>query len=97
MYKTNGIKIIPYSKEAVQTMLTKNGIEIKNQNGYDCVYVANMAKADYLGSSIADEAHLAKFVKDYIDDQDGYEGLPMTRFFADIIGKGIVVDWEEMI
>ena len=36
-------------------------------------------------------------VKDYIDDQNGYEGIVMTRFFADIIGKGIVIDWEDMI
>jgi hypothetical protein len=56
-----------------------------------------MAKADYFGSSIVDEIHLLKFVKDYIDDPDGYEGLPMTRFFADVIGKGIVIDWEDML
>jgi hypothetical protein len=56
-----------------------------------------MAKADYMGSSIVDETHLLKFVKDYIDDPDGYEGLPMTRFFADVIGKGIAIDWEDML
>ena len=56
-----------------------------------------MAKADFYGTTITDEKHLITFVKDYIDDPDGYEGLPMTRFFADVIGKGIVIDWEEML
>jgi hypothetical protein len=74
-----------------------HNIEVKQAKGYDCVFVANMAKADYLGSSITDEIHLLKFVKDYIDDPDGYEGLPMTRFFADVIGSGNVIDWEDML
>ena len=64
---------------------------------YDYVFVANMCKADYLGSSVPDETHLAKFVKDYCDDPDGYEELPMTRFYADTIGKGIPIIWEDML
>jgi hypothetical protein len=56
-----------------------------------------MAKADYMGSSIVDEVHLLKFIKDYIDDPDGYEGLPLTRYYADVIGKGITIDWEDML
>jgi hypothetical protein len=47
-----------------------------------------MGKSDYLGSSIIDERCLLLYVKDYIDDPDGYDGLPMTRFYADCIGKG---------
>jgi len=73
------------------------GIVLDNNNGYDAVYVANMAKADYFKSSIADEAHLVRFVKDYIDDPDGYEGKALTRFFADCMGKGIGIVWEDMI
>lgn len=90
-------KVVPYTKEAVEQLLKNHGITIQKAQGYDCVYVANMAKASYLGSSLQDETRIAKFVKDYIDDQNGYEGIVMTRFFADIIGKGIVVDWEDMI
>lgn len=90
-------KVTSYTKEAIEQILKNHGITIQNAQGYDCVYVANMAKASYLGSSLQDEARIARFVKDYIDDQNGYEGIVMTRFFADIIGKGIVVDWEDMI
>lgn len=51
----------------------QNGIKLENDSGYDACYVANMCKADYYKRSIADEAHLALFVKDYIDDVDAYD------------------------
>ena len=47
-----------------------------------------MAKADFFGTSIISERHLLQYVKDYLDDVDGYDGLPMTRFYADCIGSG---------
>ena len=56
-----------------------------------------MCKADYYKRSIADEAHLALFVKDYIDDVDAYDGMPFTRFYADCIGSGNCINWEAMI
>ena len=34
---------------------------------------------------------------DYLDDPDGYRGLPFTRFYADCIGSGTPVMWEEML
>lgn len=89
------IKLI--TKSELEQMMQDYNIEIKNSCGYDCLFVINMAKADFYGTTITDEKHLITFVKDYIDDPDGYEGLPMTRFFADVIGKGIVIDWEEML
>ena len=36
------------------------------------------------------------FVRDYIDDSDGYDGLPFTRFLADCIGSGKPVIWEDI-
>lgn len=84
-------------KDEVEELLKKFGVKLEHDKGYDCAYVANMAKADYFKSSIADEAHLALFIKDYIDDPDGYEGLPFTRFYADCIGKGEPILWSEML
>lgn len=95
--KKDGKKINPYTKEMVDSMLKRYNIELKNQEGYDYVYVANMCKADYLGSSITDEAHLAMFIKDFVDDEDGYKELPFTRFYSDCIGKGCVIIWEDML
>ena len=97
MRKDSGERIAPITKEALDLLLAKNSIELDNKFGYDYVFVANMCKADYLGSSVPDDAHLAKFVKDYCDDPDGYSELPMTRFYADTIGKGIPIIWEDML
>lgn len=90
-------KLEAMKRDDVEEMLKKLGIKLEKDKGYDAVYVANMAKADYFKSSIPDEAHLAMFVKDYIDDPDGYEGLPFTRFYADCIGKGEPIIWSEFI
>ena len=101
MYKTNALKkkeyITPYTKDAVDNMLKTYGIKLDKDFGYDSVYVANMAKADFYGSSIVDDAHLAKFIKDYLDDPDGYEGIVFTRFYADCIGSGTPIMWEDML
>ena len=59
-------KITPYTKENLDTMLTSNNITIDNHIGYDALYVLNMAKADFYGSSISEESRLVKYVKDYL-------------------------------
>lgn len=97
MRKEDGKKIVPYTKESVDMLLKKYNIELKHKHGYDYVFVANMAKADYFGSSIVDEAHLALFIKDYCDDPDGYPELPLSRYYADTMGKDITIVWEDMI
>ena len=101
MYKINVAKrkeyITPYTKETVENLLKANNIKLDKDVGYDAVYVANMAKADFYGSSISDDAHLAKFIKDYLDDPDGYEGIVFTRFYADCIGSGTPIMWEDML
>lgn len=92
MYKTdlNGKRhyIIPMTKDGVDELLKRHNVKLDNKNGYDYVFVTNMAMADYMGSSLEDERHLALFIKDYVDDPDGYDGLPFTRFYADCIGSG---------
>ena len=101
MYKTDSSGRRSYidiwNKEEVDKILSKYGLTLLKETGYDSVYVMNMARADYLGSSIKDEQHLALFVKDYIDDGDGYDTITFTRFYADCIGKGVVINWEDMI
>lgn len=89
--------IEPIKKEDLEAMLKKFNIKLEKNVGYDATYVANMAKADYMKSSIIDEQHLALFVKDYIDDVDAYDGLPFTRFMADCIGCGNIIMWEELM
>lgn len=90
-------KLEPLTKEQVDKLLKTYEIVLKHDNGYDCVYVANMAKSDYWGSSIGDEQQLARFVKDYIDDGDAYPGMPFTRYFADLIGSGTNAPWDDVL
>lgn len=101
MYKENeeGKKIpIKYVEfDVIKNLLKTNNITIENNIGYDVAYVFHMAKADFYGTSIAEEKHLLQYVKDYVDDPDGYDGLPMTRFYADCIGSGTPIMWEDMI
>ena len=95
----NGVekKITPLQKEDVDNIMKMNNIEVKRGQLYDCAYVANMCSADFLGSSITDERHLAMYVKDVIDDVDAPDGLVFNRWYADMCYNGIAIDWEEML
>lgn len=82
---------------SLDAKLDDYNIELKENQLYDYVYVANMCKADFLGSSIDDERHLCLYVKDVIDDPDGYDGLVFNRWYADMCRQGIPIDWHEFI
>lgn len=93
----NEIKKDDYTKDRVNDLLKRYGIKVKNGSEYDKVYIANMCLYDFLGDAVADEHRLAKFIKKYIDDPDGYDGIALTRYYADCIGKGVHIEWEEML
>lgn len=97
MKDRNGNKIKMKTKEEVDAILKANSIELENDPGYDSVFVMHMGLSDYLGSSITDEMHLARYVKDVLDDKDGYEGIALTRFLADCSAKGVPIIWEDVI
>lgn len=90
-------KVLITPKEEIQQLFERHHITVENCVGYDVMFVFHMAKSDYWNSSITDERQLLQYVKDYIDDCDGYDGLPMTRFYADCIGSGTPIMWEDMI
>ena len=90
-------KITPLTKEQVDKILSVNNTLLENNQLYDYVYVANMCKADFLGSSIQDDLHMAKYIKDVIDDDDAYDGIVFNRWYADMCRKGIAINWEDMI
>lgn len=100
MYKTKNGKKEPIkvmSKDEVEQLIKLHGVTLENAQGYDHVYVANMCRADFYGSSIIDDRHLVMFIKDYIEDSDAYNGMPFTRFYADCIGSGTPISWEDVI
>lgn len=100
MYKdVNGKKeyIEPYTKEQVDELLERHDIHLNRGKLHDAVYVANMCKADFLGKSVPSEEHLAKYVRDVLDDADAVEGYVFNRFYADCMFMCNPIDWEEMI
>lgn len=90
-------KIQPISREELKNLMSMNGFVLENDQLYDSVYVANMCKADFLNSSIIDEVHMLKYVKDVIDDPDAVDGLVFNRWYADMCYMGVAIDWEEML
>ena len=96
MRDRNGNRVTCTKKDADE-LLARHGIVLKDAKGYDHVYVLAMAKADYWNSAIVEEARLALFVRDYMTDPDGYDEVAFTRFYADCIGKGEPIMWEDML
>ena len=96
--KTNREEIIDaYTKDYVDKLLDNYQIELKNKIMYDYVYTATMCKADYLGSSIEDEYHLALYIKDTVDDIDADSSTTFRRWMQTMIGNGIPIDWYEIL
>lgn len=90
-------KVKPMSSDELKSLLSKHKIEIDNNDLYNAMYIAAMVKADYWGSSIEDEEHLAKYIDDVICDVDAAEGQIFARYLADCMVKGCIINWDEMI
>ena len=97
LMRKKGKQLEPVSKEYIDKVLAQNDITLENNVGHDYVFVGNMCKADYYGSSISDEKHFALYIKDTIDDEDAGDGTTMRRWYATMVANGIMVDWEEFV
>lgn len=85
-------------KDEVDAILERSGVKLENKVLYDYVYVAHMGKADYLGSSVPDdEVHLAKYIKDTVDDVDGSDELPFRFWCQKMVAIGEYIPWDEML
>ena len=93
----HGKKVEPLSKEYIDKVLHQNNITLTKNVGSDYIFVANMCKADYYGSSVPDEKHFALYIKDTIEDEDAADGTTMRRWYATMVANGIMIDWEEFI
>jgi hypothetical protein len=56
-----------------------------------------MVKADYWGTTIEDDEHLARFIEDTLCDVDAADGQVFARYLADCSVKGCVIHWNEML
>lgn len=97
MKNENG-EISPMTKQEINDKLIAHNVKLEYNRLYDYVYVANMCKADFLGKSVPnDDAHLCMYVKNVIDDPDGYDGQVFFRWLSDVKHMGIPVDWSEFV
>ena len=85
------------TKEQVTDFLRTNGVSLENAKGLDAAYVLAMARADYYGSSIKDDAHLSLFVKDFMEDPDGSDTKAFDHFVVDCRAMGEPIFWEDVL
>ena len=90
-------KVKPMTIDELKSLLSKYKIEVENNDLYNALYLAAMVKADYWGSSIEDEEHLAKYIEDTLCDVDAAEGQVLARYLADCSVGGCIIYWEDMI
>ena len=90
-------EVVPVGKEETSDLLSRYGVSVENNVLYDAAYVATMCKADLYNSSIVDEAHLAKYVKDKLDDPDQRSGYIFVQWYAALMLAGIPISWEDIL
>ena len=95
--RKNGKPIRMMSKDDIEDILKKNNIVLENNVGYDVCYIGNMILADFYGSSINDEEHMAKCVKDFIDDEDQADGFIFNRWYADMVLSENPIPWYDIL
>lgn len=97
MEDRNKKKLNAWSKDQCDNFLRDNGVNVKNTMGYDSAYVLNMARSDYFGSSIVEDARLALYVRDYMDDVDGNPTRAFDEFYINCVAKGVPIFWGDML
>lgn len=98
MRDRKGNKVQAPDKKQLDNVLNSYGVVLQRTEGYyDPLYVWTMAKADYFGSSLTDDMHMAKFVGDYINDPDGNPTRAFDEFYINCVAKGVDIPWEDLI
>lgn len=86
-----------YTKDKAEELMAKYGVKLEHNIGYNFVYVINAEYADRWKSSIEDEQHLCKAVKDIIDDVDANPESVFSCWITKMEDKGIPIPWADMI
>lgn len=90
-------RVKPMMVDELKSLLSKYKVDIENNDLYNAMYLAAMVKADYWGSSIEDDEHLAKYIEDTLCDVDAADGQVFARYLADCSVKGCIIHWNEML
>lgn len=90
-------RVKPLVVDELKNILSKYKINIESNDLYNALYLAAMVKADYWGTTIEDDEHLARFIEDTLCDVDAADGQVFARYLADCSVKGCVIHWNEML
>jgi len=90
-------RLSPVTKAEIDDLMRRTGTLLENSVLYDYVFVANMCKADFLRSSVPDDAHMVRYVKDVIDDPDQPDGFIFNRWYADMCHSGMPIEWSDLL
>lgn len=85
------------AKATVDDTLRRFGVEASIYPAYDAVYLFHLGLSRAYQDAIPDERFAAMFVKNTLEDPDGYDEVAFTRYYADCIGKGEMPDWEDVL
>lgn len=66
-------------------------------NWGDMLYLANMYYSDFCPKLIKTHRDCLVAAHAIATDPDGYDGIAFVRWTADVIAKGLDIDWEEYI
>lgn len=83
--------------EDVKTAFSSLGYSL--MGGYtwgDVTYMANMLYSDF-AQCLSSEADAVRMAYAITKDPDGYDGMIFNRFTADIMEKGVCVNWEKVM
>lgn len=87
-----------WSVSEVKSAFERMGLEKPDKYTWgDAAYAANMAYADFYGSSLKTEQDCLKYSHDLMSDVDGYDGMIMNRYLADLMGKEVKMDWSKYL
>lgn len=86
-----------YTDEQVRNLIKQYSITIKNDKGYDLYYVFNMFYSDYYPEGMKTEQEIAKNVKLYLDDPDGYDERAFSEYYTRCMRTGTPFLWEKMM
>ena len=91
-----GSRIPPMDQQQFDDFMARNGVTLENDMLCNGRIVLDIARARFSQSSLEDEQHLARYVKDVIDDPDAAEGETFDTICMEMTRRGIPIDWDEM-
>lgn len=86
-----------YTEEQVRSIIKQYNVSVKNDKGYDLYYVFNMFYSDYFPEGMKSEQEIAKNVKLYLDDPDGYDERAFCEYYTKCMRTGTPFLWEKMM